>query len=526
MGMVAPFQRIATAFYVFFGKRGDISRQAERWGVCRQAVYRQAQQVLSAVEGTEVQAEIANLRRQVEELQRQNNEWRAERDKREPLTVTIDADKQAEFASVAQANGVSLPVTRCLLEVLLRKETPSVAKLGRITLAAGQKAKETLAVLDEVSRPLARQGVLDEIFTGKQPVLMAVEPDSLCWLNGRLAPSREGDEWVKDLRQLPALEQATSDLGSGLLNGLKKLNEERAKAGAAEVAIQGDHFHLSHEFRRALRRQQNRASQTLKKAEAAEKKLEDVRRHGQNAAGYASAASSCWRKAEQAMDRWIACERVWQRLREGLKLFTPTGELNSRARVEALIAEILPQLEGKEWARVQRWLKRRSICTFLDRVEKQLAELPIEPEVRQTLVEAEGISRRSDLTAGESRQAAAQRGVVLMAEVLVGILGQAGALAQEKVRGVLRHTWRASSLVEGLNSVLRMQQARHRKLSQEMLDLKRLYWNCRTLRTGRRRKQTPYQRLGLKLPELRWWELLKLSPEQLRSQLSAVPIAA
>jgi hypothetical protein len=209
MGMVAPFQGIASAYYVFLGQRGEITQQAERWGVSRQAVYRQSQQVLVAVTGANQQAEMADLRQRLAALEHENSELRAEHDKREPLTVTIDADKQAEFASVAQANGVSLPVIWRLLEVLLRKETPSVAKLGRLTLAAGQKAKETLAVLDEASRPLARQAVLDEIFTGKKPVLMAVEPDSLCWLNGRLAPSREGDEWLKDLRQLPALEQAT-----------------------------------------------------------------------------------------------------------------------------------------------------------------------------------------------------------------------------------------------------------------------------------------------------------------------------
>ena len=43
--------------------------------------------------------------------------------------------------------------------------------------------------------------------------------------------------------------------------------------------------------------------------------------------------------------------------------------------------------------------------------------------------------------------------------------------------------WRASSLVEGINSVLRMQQARHRRLTPGLLDLKRLYWNCHRFRT-------------------------------------------
>ncbi len=52
---------------------------------------------------------------------------------------------------------------------------------------------------------------------------------------------------------------------------------------------------------------------------------------------------------------------------------------------------------------------------------------------------------------------------------------------------VLWTTVRASSVVEGINSVLRMQQGRHRKTTPGMLDLKRLYWNCRRLQTGKRR---------------------------------------
>ena len=74
--------------------------------------------------------------------------------------------------------------------------------------------------------------------------------------------------------------------------------------------------------------------------------------------------------------------------------------------------------------------------------------------------------------------------------------------------------------------MLRMQQSRHRRLTQGLLDLKRLYWNGRRFRTGKRRGQSPYERLGLKLPPLPWWELLKLSPEELRQQLSAQEAAA
>jgi len=90
------------------------------------------------------------------------------------------------------------------------------------------------------------------------------------------------------------------------------------------------------------------------------------------------------------------------------------------------------------------------------------------------------------------------------------------------LRQTLRCVGRASSCVEGLNSVVRMQQSRHRKITQELLDLKRLYWNLRKFRTGRRKKTSPYEGLGMPVPpNLSWWELLQLTPDQLRTLLSA-----
>ena len=60
-----------------------------------------------------------------------------------------------------------------------------------------------------------------------------------------------------------------------------------------------------------------------------------------------------------------------------------------------------------------------------------------------------------------------------------------------------------------MNSVLRMHQSRHRTLTQGMLDLKRLYWNCRVFRGGKRKGRCPYEHLGLKLPSYDFWNLLQ-----------------
>jgi hypothetical protein len=88
------------------------------------------------------------------------------------------------------------------------------------------------------------------------------------------------------------------------------------------------------------------------------------------------------------------------------------------------------------------------------------------------------------------------------------------------VAAVLGDTVRARGAVECMNSVLRMQPSRHRPMTQPMLDLKRLYWNCRAFRSGPRKGACPSRALGLELPTYDFWELLRADPAQLAQQLS------
>ena len=59
-------------------------------------------------------------------------------------------------------------------------------------------------------------------------------------------------------------------------------------------------------------------------------------------------------------------------------------------------------------------------------------------------------------------------------------------------------------------------------MTQGLLDLKRRYWNLRRFRTGRREDQTPYGLMGLKVPEVSFWEILKRKPDELREKLSTM----
>src|ERR1700679_3815336 len=113
MGMVAPQQPIASAFFVLHGQYGDVSRYAQQRGVCRQWVYREAARVQEVL--THTHEEVDHLRAEVRQLRQQlaESEWLR------GAAVLIDADKQAEVAIVGQALGVTLRDCRTRLHVLI-----------------------------------------------------------------------------------------------------------------------------------------------------------------------------------------------------------------------------------------------------------------------------------------------------------------------------------------------------------------------------------------------------------------------
>lgn len=520
MGMVAPHEPIASAYFVSHGKYGAVSRYARQRGVCRQWVYREAAGLVKAL--TAPAEELAALRATVRQLRQDN----AQLQERLAQAVVLDDDKQAEVVSVGQARGVTLRDCWAILDVLIPGQVASVPTLGRRAQAAGERAGQLLAVLDEAARQRAREVAADEIYV-KDPVLMVVEPDSLCWLSGRLSSTVDGAAWEGELAALPQLEQVTRDGGSGLAKGVALVNAQRQADQRTAVVDQGDHFHALRGGGVGLRKAETQAHQAYAAAEAADKKLAECDRQGHKRTGPAVRASWAWKKAEQAMDRWIEHDRLWQRTKGALTLFTPSGELNTREQAEAVLAETLPQLPDGGFAKVKRQLGQPEMLNYLDRVQQQIAALPLPAAVKQAAVRQEGLRRRPEALQGNSPQAAARRGILLLCAVVLSQSGAAGQQAVVAIRDICRRAYRASSLVECINSVLRMQQAGHRRMTQGLLDLKRLYWNCHTFTSGRRRGTTPYQRLGILWPEgLRWGELLRLTPEQLRDKLSTAKSAA
>jgi hypothetical protein len=342
-------------------------------------------------------------------------------------------------------------------------------------------------------------------------------------VSGRLVSGASGAEWAKELGQLPKLQQVTRDAGKGLSKGVAAVNQRRAEQGLPPVADQLDHFHTLREGGRVVAHAHRQANGALTAVDQAEAEQARRQRHGQTTQGTHNRLRARWAKANRAMDTWQAHDEAWNRVKAAVQLVTAEGALNTRERAEAALAATLPQLPDAEFAKAKRLVQQPQTLTYLDEVQRKLQALPVPAEVRSAAIRQETLRRRPELLQGDTRAAAALRGVLMMCAVILAKAGVAGQQAVDGVRAIFRTTWRASSLVECLNSAVRMQQARHRNMTQGLLDWKRLYWNTHTFRTGRRRGSSPYERLGMPWPQgLRWWELLKWSPEQLREELSAL----
>ncbi len=193
---------------------------------------------------------------------------------------------QQQCAGTASAMGLSLTqIVRVLAIVLPSGCVPSRATVGRWVEQSRCQAGRILQVLDRACQAWVLTLCLDEIFFHREPVLVAVEPDSMTWVAGQRGPDRTGESWCGLVQQWPSLERVVSDAGTGLARGIKLLNEARAASplepgqeAVAPVQVGLEVFHTEREMQRVVGRRWRQAEKLLDAAAQAEQQVSDAKR--------------------------------------------------------------------------------------------------------------------------------------------------------------------------------------------------------------------------------------------------------
>lgn len=331
----------------------------------------------------------------------------------------------------------------------------------------------------------------------------------MVWFLGKKAENHQGSTWFTELQHWNSLSSVISDGGLGLQAGIAQLQRQQRAANQPPVEKGLDVFHIKQAAKKALNITWTKVERSWERADSAGRALKRARWQGKSDRKLKQQLDDAWSKAFGAFKLYEKVEAAWKRVAPALDIFRPDGQLNDRAWAQEQVAWGLSRLRDPEWSRVRGFLQNEESFTFLDQLHDRMGRLSLPETLRDALLRLWWLRRQLPRKSAATAVAGYPHAACLAQQVLCAKLDPNWRESYRRVAAMLRQTVRASSAVECMNSVLRMHQARHRTVTQPMLDLKRLYWNTRAFRGGKRKGRCPYEHLGLKLPSYDLWKLLK-----------------
>lgn len=435
----------------------------------------------------------------------------------EEKTVTVTSHRMKRTAlSLLLPGGVSDRSA----EVCLRSafdEGRSPASLSALMHEAGKRAGEILQKVDHAVMGEVVQA-RDELFVGRDPILLIVEPHSLVITGLYATAERDAETWGCVL----LFTQDRRVMIKGLAEDGCIPYAASCQAAKLDAAIQKDVWHPLEEVRKVIRDLEREALQKLKVMEPLEKRL---RKH--------------WNEA--VYDEWVALNELFDpllaqinRLRfwheclwDAVELVDwRSGEIRDRALNQWLADETLQGIQQLPHPRIQKLAERLEnqlpeMLTFLDGIAQPLADW--QAQVHQHFQDPfwaacfqNSVARlwRLEHALRNGQKKFSQSTLEAQQWLAAWIEGdpQIQGLAETLLR-LLERTVRTSCAAETINSVLRPYLVRRRECTdlisrQVFLNLFVLWFNLHKFERGPRQGKSPYEIAGIDLGTDDWLTLL------------------
>jgi hypothetical protein len=470
-----------------------VSTYLRQVGVPRSTGYRWDQELhwlaeLGAAELRRLRAECARLRAEV-----------ARRgEKRTAEATAVRARQRALILEAAVLGTSDGEIARLVSRAMGR--SMSHETVNAVIAEASQRAP---AVFARYFAGVGSVGAADEIFLGRKPLLLVVEPGSLLLSGLRLAEGRTAAEWEPVFATMEDMERCACDGG-------RSVNRAAQDAG---LDVQGDLFHGLRDAQAWL----SRFTGTCEKRLIAEDNARGALKaagglpEGQPADGLIRRYQRAVAEADCAVAEWVRLSDLFAQARRAFDLATPEGRLNTPRAAQAAFAAALAAMErtaeGRALASKLKPVKAPRFFAHLGALEGHLSALRLEQvgpdrEARLGRLVAETVAwRRRDKDPASVLRAAST-----------------GSLADEVELAVIEAVDRAvrsSSAVECVNSRIRLVQVARKRLGKDFLYLLAIYHNMHQFGRGSVREgKTPAELAGIELPTSDWIELLGLPADE------------
>ena len=443
-------------------------------------------------------------------------------------TASAALDEAFQTARSADADQVlfTLPVTRQWLDQvivaltmvghvsfrgtleLMRDLFGVSISLGTIHTVLQQAAQRAITINTRIDLSTIRVGLHDELFQGSQPVLAGIDVASTyCYL---LAPEahRDGDTWAIHLLDLQAQglhpEYTIADAGTGLRAG--------QNIAWPDTPCHGDVFHIIEQGRSLATLWHRVASGACIGREQLEARLANPRRRCEDS--LLEAELETLRRNEAHAHELAADLRTLVQWLERDILSLAGPELATRQLLFDFVVAELQQREAQDLSRTGAYRRalqnqRDTLLAFAGLLDEKLDAIAHTHTVARNLVrEVCVLHRRS-----ETSSAFWQEWNRLLARI-----GRRFHDVYAAVSGALRSTPRSSSLVENLNSRIRicLTNRRHLDGGRAWLGLLQFVFNHRRFARSRcveRVGRSPNELMTGK-PHDHWLTLLDLGPLQ------------
>lgn len=444
----------------------------------------------------------------------------ARSESKKTITVTPNRIKRTAL-TLMFPGGVSDRAAEVCLETAF-DDGRSPASLSALAHAAGWLAGNILKKVDHSVMGKVVQA-RDELFVGRDPILLMVEPHSLVITGLYATADRDADTWgcvllftqdrrveIRGLAEDGCIPYAAS-----------------CKAAKMDVAIQKDVWHPLADVRKVIKDVEREAYQKLKAAEILEKRLR-----------------KCW--DEKVFAEWVVLNEQFDNLVTQINRLCfwhgclwdavelvdwRNGEIRQRAINQWLAEETLKGIKQLPHPRIQKLVERLEnqlpeMLTFLDGIVEALDDWQAQAQQHFQDHSSADYFQRSvarlwrlehALRNGQKQFHKAALETQHWLSDWIEADPQLQELA-ERLLNLLERTVRTSCAAENINSVLRPYLTRRRECTdrvsrQLFLNLFVLWFNMHKFERGPRKGKSPYEIAGIDLGTDDWLTLLGYPPD-------------